>query len=103
MQTGDKSGDGRVSPFGGGNGGKGIGGNMSGNNFITNPGGTPSGPRTLPDMVNNSRPQPKAKPDINTQDAAPGGVLPAAAPPNTRPGGVGTVGNSAKPFRLGGG
>lgn len=104
MQQGEKSGDGRTSPFGGGAGGKGVGSGMAakGNNFITNPGGTRTTQRLEDPQVQN-RPQPKARPDINTQDAAPGGTIPQAAPPGTRPGGVGTIGNNARPFKLSGG
>jgi hypothetical protein len=104
MQQGDKSGDGRTSPFGGGAGGRGVGSGMagSGNNFITNPGGTPSSTHGTDPTVYN-RPQPKARPDINTQDAAPGGAIPQAAPPASRPGGVGTIGNPARPYKLSGG
>lgn len=103
MQQGDKSGDGRTSPFGGGAGGRGVGNGMAGNgnNFITNPGGTPTTKR-LADPQVQSRAQPKARPDTNSQDAAPGGLIPSAAPPANRPGGVGTVGNNARPFKLSG-
>lgn len=105
MQQGEKSGDGRTSPFGGGTGGKGVGNGMAaakGNNFITNPGGTRTNQRGEDPQIQ-SRPQPKARPDINAQDAAPGGTIPQAAPPGTRPGGVGTIGNNARPFKLSGG
>jgi hypothetical protein len=76
---------------------------MSGNDFGTNPRGNPSGPSKLPDLINNSRTQTAGtKSDINPQDAAPGGVIPPALPPQNRAGGVGSIGNSAKPFRIGG-
>ncbi len=101
MNQGSTSGDGKTSPFGDGRGGN-AGGNMSGNDFGTNPRGNPSGPSKLPDMINNSRSQVAAKPDFNTQDAAPGGLIPEALPPATRAGGVGSIGNSSKPFKLGG-
>lgn len=88
------------NPFGDGHGGT-AGGHMSGNDFGTNPRGNPSGPSKLPDMINNSRPQVKSThSDINTQDAAPGGLIPAALPPASRAGGVGSIGNNTKPFKL---
>jgi hypothetical protein len=99
--AGSQSGDGKTSPFGGGNGGKGAGNGMPGNNFITNPGGNTSGPKHLPDPTVTNRVQPKAKPDVNPNDAAAGGLLPNGKPPAARPGGVGTIGNGVKPFKVG--
>ncbi len=75
---------------------------MAGNDFGKNPRGNPSAGGKLPDLINNSRSQSMAKPSHNPGDAAPGGLIPDAAPPANRPGGVGTPGNSRKPFRLGG-
>jgi hypothetical protein len=100
MQQGSQSGDGKTSPFGDGKGGS-VGGSMAGNDFGANPGGTRTAAKLSGDLINNSRAQSKAKPDHNTQDAAPGGLIPQAAPPATRPGGVGSLGNGAKPYKLG--
>jgi hypothetical protein len=98
--SGSNSGDGRTSPFDG-QGGKGVGDKMaSGNNFTTNPGGTRS-TQKLPDLVNTTKSQVRAEPANNAGQPA-GGLIPAAGAPATRPGGVGTVGNSAKSFRVGG-
>lgn len=101
MNTGGTPGDGKTSPFGDGRGGSG-GAMATGNDFGKNPGGNPSGPSRLPDLINNSRPQPRHAPGHNTTDAAPGGLIPDAKPPAHRSGGVGSVGNSQKPFRVGG-
>lgn len=102
MNTGGTPGDGKTSPFGDGRGGSG-GAMANGNDFARNPGGNPSGPSRLPDLINNSRQQSPHKPGFNTSDAAPGGLIPNAAPPANRRGGVGTPGNGQKPFRVGGG
>lgn len=89
---------GKSSPFGTGTAGSGNGGgSMAGNNFVTNPRGTPSNVK-IPDLLNTSRVQPKAE---QTQTTT-AGVLPLVAPPANRPGGVGTPGNGSKPFKLGG-
>ena len=103
MNTGSTPGDGKTSPFGDGRGGS-AGGNVSGNDFGTNPRGNPSGPKSIPDVMAVQRQQPKAKPDVNTQDAASGGLLPldGMTPPASRTTGVGSIGNNQKPFKLNG-
>jgi len=75
---------------------------MAGNNFLTNPGGSRSGgtpPREFQDI---SRSQPSAGQRTNTSDAAPGPNT-AAQVANRPAAGVGSVGNAARPFRVGGG
>lgn len=107
MASGDTPGNGRVNPFGNGTGGS-SGGNVAGNNFITNPRGSGGGaaPRNFIDA---SRTQTRATPEargVNSKDAAPGPVTAAEVANNTNdpgnPVGVGTIGNSAVPFKLGG-
>lgn len=103
MGDGRTPGNGSTSPLGDGAGGatKGIGAMAD---FTRTPGGNPTGGSTPRDLTRPPAVQQKpAGQRTNTADAAPGGPIPAAAPPPVRPGGVGTPGNSAKPFRLGGG
>lgn len=64
-----------------------------------NPIATPSGRAT--DFSAVQRQQVATKSSTSAGDAPGGKLLRADAPP-TRPGGVGSIGNAAKPFRLGG-
>lgn len=74
---------------------------MAGNNFLTNPGGSRPGGAPPRDFQDAHRAQPNAGQRTNTSDAAPGPET--AAQVANRPGaGVGSVGNAARPFRLGG-
>lgn len=104
-------GDGRTSPFGDG-AGKTQGGNVPGNNFLTNPGGSRSGgggtnfltsPGGRSQGANPVAGSREAVADRSTDDAAPGGLIPKI---QASPGvgvGVGSIGNSQKSHRLGGG
>jgi len=103
--NGNTPGDGKTSPFGAPNQGGGNG-NMAGNDFGKNPGGTRAPGATPTDFTKlGSRPQASGTDPTNTSDSAKGGPIPVdgMTPPANRPGGVGTVGSSAKPFRLSGG
>lgn len=82
---------------------------MAGNDFGKNPGGANDGtvrPRDFLAMGQRQRPATPQAADVNMDDAAPG---PATASEVAKPGtasgddvGVGTLGGSSKPYRLGG-
>jgi len=106
--VGETPGNGRTNPFGDG-AGKGTGGNVAGNDFTKNPRGGNTGTGKPRDFLGTSDRQKMATPqnqDINPADAAPGPQTAAeVASPGAASGfdaGVGTIGNPAKPFRLGG-
>jgi hypothetical protein len=88
--------DGKSNPF------TQIGNTMAGNNFITNPGG--SGSRgTGRSFVGQPSPSQTARDGVADRDnatAPAGGLVPKV---QASSGGVGSIGNGAKPFRLGGG
>lgn len=95
-------GNGSTNPFGNGAGGAG-GNNVAGNNFLTNPGGggRSGRGRTFHDQKPAPQQPRERAADRNMQDAAPGTLVPM---PNAKPDadvGVGSVGNPAKPYRLG--
>lgn len=80
---------------------------MPGNNFLINPGGSPEGNRGGSGTRFDNQQAPPQKPreavaDRNTEDAAPGGLLPLV-PPTGDDVGCGTLGDSNKPYRLNGG
>jgi hypothetical protein len=107
--AGNNPGDGRTNPFGDG-AGKGTGGNVAGNDFTKNPRGSNTGTGRPRDFQGTGERQKMATPegqDVNPADRAPGPSTAAeAADAGSASGydvGVGTVGNAAKPFRLGGG
>jgi hypothetical protein len=102
MANGATPGDGKTSPFGNG-AGRTSGENTMPNNFLSNPRGN-ANPGKAPRDFLVSRPQQSGRSQFNTADAAAGPLTAAeaASPPATRPGGVGTPGNPARPFRLGG-
>ncbi len=102
MANGNTPGDGQSNPFGDGTGGAEASGMAQGNNFLTNPRGNPAAGPTPPDFLDASRPTRAAGQRTNSSDAAPGGLIPKAPPSPAQPGGVGTVGNPNKPYRLGG-
>lgn len=97
-------GNGSTSPFGNGAGNVGES-RMAGNNFLTNPsggGGSGRGRDFLREPVPSQSPR-ESGADRSTDDAASGGLVPkvqAAPGPDV---GAGSIGNGAKPFRLGGG
>lgn len=99
MANGTQPGDGRNSPFGNGAGGPGEP-MAAPNDFTRNPAGT--GARQAgTDFSKQSRQQQAAGQRTNTADAAPGPAT--AAEVANRPGaGVGSIGNGARPFKLGG-
>lgn len=90
-------GDGKTSPFGNGAGGT-EGPKAMPVDFTRSPGGSRNG-SPAPQSTYESNP------DISAKDAAPGGrILKADATPSpAKDLGVGTVGNSARPFTLDGG
>jgi hypothetical protein len=101
MANGNTPGDGKTSPFTQG------GGQVPGNNFITNPRGsnTGAGSRRFDNQQAPPQKPREATADIDEATAAPGGRVPLADAQDA-PGkdiGVGSIGNSAKPFTLGGG
>jgi len=104
MANGDgrTPGDGKTNPFGNGMGGA-SGENAMANDFNKNPGGN-ANPGSPPRDFLTGRPQRSGRSEVNTSDAAEGPMTAAeaASPPATRPGGVGTPGNAARPFRMGG-
>lgn len=76
---------------------------MAGNNFLTNPGGGASSGRgrDFTREVGPSQSPRESGADRSSDDAAAGGLVPKV---EAMPGpdvGVGSIGNSAKPFRLG--
>ncbi len=82
---------------------------MAGNDFVKNPGGSGGNPTRPRDFLRTGKAQSMATPegrDINSSDAAPG--APTAAqeatpgPYSGQDAGVGTIGNAARPYRLGG-
>jgi hypothetical protein len=78
---------------------------VSGNNFITNPGGSGSRGKgrdfsSAPAVQQKSR---DSVADRSTKDAAAGGLLPLVQAGPAHNAGVGSIGNGQKPFRLGGG
>lgn len=102
MASETKPGDGRNSPFGDGAGGTGVSSMANGTDFSTNPGGAGFGRPAPPDFTRTSRQQQQAGQRTNTSDAA-AGPANAAEVVNRPSAGVGSVGNAAKPYRLGGG
>lgn len=100
MASPTQPGDGRTSPFGDGAGGSKEQAMASGNNFLENPRGTGGGkpPR---DFLRPTVAQKPAGQRTNPADAAPGANT--AAEGANRPGaGVGSIGNAARPYKLGG-
>ncbi len=83
----------QLSPTDGGGGGRPT-------NLMQNPVATP--PRRATDFSAVQRQQVASKPTSNVGDAPGGRILHADAPAQ-RPGGVGSVGNASRPFRLAGG
>ena len=100
MGDGKTPGNGSTNPFGDG-AGNATKASTSMTDF-TNPGAPKTGGATPRDFSRESRSQSAAAPRTNAADAAPGGPVPVVTPPPQRTGGVGSPGNGAKPFRLGG-
>jgi hypothetical protein len=103
---GNIPGNGKTNPFGDGRGGAGESAPMP-NDFNRNPAGGSRPGRAPRDFLrappNLARQTPKKDPDLNEQDAAPGPRTAAETPHANRPeAGVGSVGNAARPFKLGG-
>lgn len=81
------------------------------NDFTRNPGGAGGRPAAPRSFINVQRPQPTAKYDRDEKSAAPAtrdgtAATSKQANPSADPGnpiGVGSIGNSSVPFRLGGG
>jgi hypothetical protein len=101
MGDGKTPGTGRDNPFGDG-AGSATKASTTMPDFTRTPGGTPTGGATPRDLTRESRPQSPAPVRTNAADAAPAGPLPAVVPPPNRAGGVGSAGNAAKPYKLGG-
>lgn len=115
MADGQTPGNGTTSPFGNGNGGGGSSA-MAGNNFVENPRGTNLGTGSIPSFTEPPPEKATQKPrndtdpttGMNTADAA-GGATTAAEEADASGDdsggfvGVGSIGNSQKPFSLGGG
>lgn len=100
MANGNITGDGKTNPFTQG------GGQVAGNNFLVNPRGsnTGSGGRRFDNQTAPPQKPREATADIDENTAAAGGRIPLADAKPT-PGkdiGVGSMGNAAKPYRLGG-
>lgn len=114
MATGDgkTQGDASTSPFGNGSGNT-AGGNMAGNDFVTNPGGAKAGGAGADFMVNPSGAGPTgAKPNITqapeqkkgepvdlnkpSEIRDGGGLVPLLDRPDA---GAGSIGNARKPFK----
>lgn len=66
--------------------------------LIINPKGNP-GPKPI-DHTTTSRAQTRGVP-YDEVGTVPGGEIPVVVPPANRAGGVGSAGNSSKPFKLG--
>lgn len=78
---------------------------MSGNNFLTNPSGSGVSGRGR-DFTKETGPSQTPRESVadrSTDDAAAGGLIPKVEAGPNHDVGVGSVGNAAKPFRLGGG
>lgn len=101
---GKTPGDGTSSPFGDGGGGAGGGGMGQGNNFTTNPSGTPgAGGGGQPDSYMESKPQQAGgDPDINPAEIPQGGKDLFADPKPDTGNPIGTTAGSGgrKPFRV---
>lgn len=93
-------GDGKTNPFTQG------GGQVAGNNFITNPRGSNTGSgggRRFDNQQSGGQAPRESTADINEQDAAAGGRVPLADAQQT-PGkdiGCGSMGNTYRPYRVG--
>jgi hypothetical protein len=96
-------GNGKTSPFGNGSGQAG-GSKVAGNNFLTNPrgSGATSGGRRFDNQVAAPQAKRESVADRNSTDAASGGLLPLVQAGPNHDVGVGSIGNGAKPFRVGG-
>lgn len=99
----NQPGNGSSNPFGNGAGQSG-GSAVAGNNFITNPGGSGSGGkgRRFDDQKAAPQKPRESSADRNGSDAAPGGLVPKVQAAPGKDVGVGSIGNGAKPFRIGG-
>jgi len=104
---GKTPGDGKTNPFGDG-AGKTQGSRAMPNDFSKNPAGNAGRSKAPPSFITpdprKTRQAPAKDETIAAQDAAQGPRTAAETPHANRPeAGVGSVGNSAKPFRVGGG
>jgi hypothetical protein len=103
MPDANNTGDGSTNPFGNG-AGVSQGGTVPGNDFVSNPGG--SGTSRKGRTFHDQQPAPQRKyeqtADLNNDQTAPGGRVPMVQSPPGPDVGVGSIGNGAKPFRLGG-